>query len=37
MRRGGHYDGDVLFDNEEIVRHFALHGANIKYARDFSF
>ncbi|MCA1607483.1 MAG: glycosyltransferase family 2 protein, partial [Acidobacteria bacterium] len=35
MRRVGHYDGDVLFDNEEIVRHFALQGANIKYARDF--
>jgi len=35
MRRVGHYDGDVLFDNEEIVRHFSLHGANINYARDF--
>jgi hypothetical protein len=35
MRRVGHYDGDVLFDNEEIVRHFALRGADIKYARDF--
>ena len=35
MRRVGPYDGDVLFDNEEIVRHFALHGANINYARDF--
>lgn len=35
MRRVGHYDGDVLFDNEEIVRHFALRGAKIKYARDF--
>jgi len=35
MRRVGHYDGDVLFDNEEIVRHFALHGATISYARDF--
>jgi hypothetical protein len=35
MLRVGHYDGDVLFDNEEIVRHFALHGANIKYARNF--
>jgi len=35
MHRVGHYDGDVLFDNEEIVRHFALQGANIKYARDF--
>ncbi|HEY5885926.1 MAG TPA: glycosyltransferase family 2 protein [Pyrinomonadaceae bacterium] len=35
MRRVGPYDGDVLFDNEEIVRHFALQGANIKYARNF--
>lgn len=35
MRRVGHFDGDVLFDNEEIVRHFALHGATIAYARDF--
>ncbi|MGQ0763798.1 MAG: glycosyltransferase [Acidobacteriota bacterium] len=35
MRRVGPYDGDVLFDNEEIVRHFAVRGANIKYATDF--
>ncbi len=35
MRRVGPYDGDVLFDNEEIVRHFALNGANICYALDF--
>jgi len=35
MKRVGPYDGDVLFDNEEIVRHFALKGANIKYALDF--
>lgn len=35
MLRVGHYDGDVLFDNEEIVRHFKLKGANICYARDF--
>jgi hypothetical protein len=34
MLRLGHYDGDVLFDNEEIVRHFALHGACIFYAND---
>ena len=27
--RVGHYDGDVLFDNEEIVRHFALSGADV--------
>jgi hypothetical protein len=30
----GHYDGDVLFDNEEIVRHFALQGAKVFYALD---
>ena len=35
MRRVGHYDGDVLFDNEEIVRHFRRKNANICYARDF--
>ena len=35
MMRLGHYDGDVLFDNEEIVRHFRSHGARIAYARDF--
>ena len=35
MLRLGHYDGDVLFDNEEIVRHFRAHGASISYARDF--
>jgi hypothetical protein len=35
MLRVGHYDGDVLFDNEEIVRHFARAGAKISYAIDF--
>jgi hypothetical protein len=35
MLRVGHYDGDVLFDNEEIIRHFARHGARICYANDF--
>lgn len=35
MYRVGPYDGDVLFDNEEIVRHFALQRASIKYALDF--
>jgi hypothetical protein len=35
MLRVGHYDGDVLFDNEEIVRHFRAQGANISYSRDF--
>jgi uncharacterized membrane protein len=33
--RVGHYDGDVLFDNEEIVRHFVLQGADVYYALDF--
>ncbi len=28
-RRVGHYDGDVLFDNEEIVRHFRVNGATV--------
>ena len=27
--RIGHYDGDVLFDNEEIVRHFLLSRADV--------
>ncbi|HEX8163436.1 MAG TPA: glycosyltransferase family 2 protein [Pyrinomonadaceae bacterium] len=35
MLRVGHYDGDVLFDNEEIVRHFRARGARVRYARDF--
>ncbi|MBA3881909.1 MAG: glycosyltransferase family 2 protein [Chthoniobacterales bacterium] len=35
MLRVGHYDGDVLFDNEEIIRHFAAAGASIQYAIDF--
>jgi hypothetical protein len=30
----GHYDGDVLFDNEEIIRHFARHRVTIDYALD---
>ena len=30
--RVGHYDGDVLFDNEEIVQHFVLSGADVLYA-----
>jgi hypothetical protein len=34
MLRVGHYDGDVLFDNEEIIRHFAQAGATIMYAID---
>lgn len=32
MLRVGHYDGDVLFDNEEIIRHFARAGATVNYA-----
>jgi hypothetical protein len=35
FRRVGPYDGDVLFDNEEIVRHFALQGADVLCATDF--
>lgn len=35
MLRAGHYDGDVLFDNEEIIRHFVRTGARIAYAIDF--
>jgi hypothetical protein len=35
MLRVGHYDGDVLFDNEEMVRHFTVKGARVGYATDF--
>ena len=35
MLRVGHYDGDVLFDNEELVRHFILKGATVCHANDF--
>ena len=35
MLRVGHYDGDVLFDNEEIVRHFIVKGASMCHANDF--
>jgi hypothetical protein len=35
FRSAGEYDGDVLFDNEELIRHFARHGARIFYANDF--
>jgi hypothetical protein len=34
MLRVGHYDGDVLFDNEELIRHFAREGARISYAAN---
>ena len=33
--RVGHYDGDVLFDNEEMVRHFLVNGADVCYALGF--
>ncbi|MDQ2824253.1 MAG: glycosyltransferase family 2 protein [Verrucomicrobiota bacterium] len=35
MLSAGEYDGDVLFDNEEIIRHFARAGARICNANDF--
>jgi hypothetical protein len=35
MLSAGDYDGDVLFDNEEIIRHFARASAHICYANDF--
>jgi hypothetical protein len=35
MFRVGHFDGDVLFDNEEIVRHFIVQGAVVCHARNF--
>ncbi|HSP45705.1 MAG TPA: hypothetical protein VLO30_06905 [Chthoniobacterales bacterium] len=34
MLRVGHYDGDVLFDNEEIIRHFARARATVSYATN---
>jgi len=34
MLRVGHYDGDVLFDNEELVRHFIVEGASVCHAND---
>jgi hypothetical protein len=35
FQAAGHYDGDVLFDNEELIRHFAREGAQMCYALDF--
>jgi hypothetical protein len=35
MLQVGEYDGDVLFDNEEMIRHFARSRARICYANDF--
>jgi hypothetical protein len=34
VKRAGHYDGDVLFDNEEMIRHFAAQGLTIDYANN---
>lgn len=31
----GAFDGDVLFDNEELVKHLQNFGAKIKFATDF--
>ena len=32
--RAGEYDGDVLFDNEEMIRHFARRGLKIDHQSD---
>ena len=34
FERIGPYDGDVLFENEELRRHFLRHGARVRHARD---
>ena len=34
MLLAGPYDGDVLFDNEEIIRHLAQDGCTFAYAND---
>jgi hypothetical protein len=34
MLAAGRYDGDVLFDNEEIIRHLAQSGCTLAYAND---
>ena len=34
MLAAGRYDGDVLFDNEEIIRHLAQDGCRVAYAND---
>ncbi len=34
MLAHGEYDGDVLFDNEEILRNFAAQGCRITYETD---
>jgi Glycosyl transferase family 2 len=35
MLEVGEYDGDVLFDNEEMIRHFARRNARTCYANNF--
>lgn len=35
FQRIGPYDGDVLFENEEMRRHFCRHGMRVHHARDF--
>jgi hypothetical protein len=34
MLAAGYYDGDVLFDNEEIIRHLANDRCSLAYAND---
>lgn len=33
--KSGEFDGDVLFDNEELVKHLKNCGAKVLYAKDF--
>jgi hypothetical protein len=35
FERIGPYDGDVLFENEAMRRHFVAHGTSVLHARDF--
>ena len=35
FQSAGFFDGDVLFDNEELVKHFANRNMRVLYARDF--
>jgi hypothetical protein len=35
FERIGPYDGDVLFENEEMRRHFCRNGGRVLHARDF--
>ena len=35
FERIGPYDGNVLFENDEMRRHFCRHGARVHHARDF--